>query len=425
MVALTFSAFAHADFGDSSLNWSNAQSQDFRDYVVRQFNKSGYIYNHYWSHYWLNEMYRELNLVSSKPITTTLPLVINQKTINAFAMPGNIIGIHSGLWLAADTEDELASVFAHEMAHISLDHFARLSQNSNRQSLTLASGILLSLLLAQENPDAANAAFFGSLAATNQARLTFSQAMETEADQLAQQMLIDSGYDPEAGRVFFQKLDDNSASQNALEFLRTHPLGNTRSARLSGKQSSEASTRNTVEFQLFKAMLTHNGRSLDSLMSAFSGILKDANPEDLENPNVRFASLLLEKPSNAGGIEYIDGLSALTLRHAEFLPARIELLDVLRASNDARTCPEYRVLHNELKSEFLTLDAIEVMKTTSKSCEDETYAGWHAKSLWFSGQETAAMNYIKAQLKRENSINQTAILTQMLSDYASRYERFN
>jgi hypothetical protein len=147
---------------------------------------------------------------------------------------------------------------------------------------------------------------------------------------------------------------------------------------------------------------------------AFSDILKDAKPMDLENPNVRFASLLLEKPSSVGGIEYIDGLSALTLRHAEFLPARIELLDVLRASNDARTCPEYRVLHNELKSEFLTLDAIEVMKTTSKSCEDETYAGWHAKSLWFSGQETAAMNYIKAQLKRENSINQTAILTQML-----------
>lgn len=424
LLVASLSVTASADFGDSSLNWSNAQSEDFRDYVVRQFNKRGYIYNHYWSHYWLNEMFLELNLASPDPIATTLPLVINQQSINAFAMPGNVIGIHSGLWLAADTKDELASVLAHEMAHISLDHFARLTQNSNRQSLTLASGILLSILLAQENPEAANAALFGSLAATNQAQLNFSQAMETEADQLAQKMLSDSGYDPESGRVFFQKLDDNSPDQSALEFLRSHPLGNTRSARLSGKAAQPIEAQSSIEFKLLKSLLTHKSAS-QTVISEFGEFLNEANSDEFKNPNLAFASILVEFERSQDESSYQQQLTSLALKHAEFLPARIELLKSLTNQRAPQTCSEFRKLNKEVKGQFLTLDAIDVLKTAANYCQDESYAGWHAKALWFSGQEVAAMNFIKAQLKRQNSINQTAILTEMLSDYSTRYERFN
>lgn len=150
--------------------------------------------------------------------------LIDNNVINAFAVPGGHIALHTGILTKSKSESELASVIGHEIAHVTQNHIGRKLENS-RYDNWLALGALLAAAAAG-GADAAQAAFGVASASIIDRQLTYSRAFESEADSLGIRLLSRAGFDPSAMPVFFKRLmSENRISElNALEFLRSHPL---------------------------------------------------------------------------------------------------------------------------------------------------------------------------------------------------------
>lgn len=150
--------------------------------------------------------------------------LIDSNVINAFAVPGGYIAMHTGILTKSESESELASVIAHEISHVTQSHISRKLENSRFDSW-LALGALLAAAAAG-GAEAAQAAFGLSQASIIDRQLTYSRAYETEADSLGIRLLSRAGFDPSAMPVFFKRLLDESRinESHAPEFLRSHPL---------------------------------------------------------------------------------------------------------------------------------------------------------------------------------------------------------
>lgn len=158
-------------------------------------------------------------------------VVVDNPTINAFAVPGGVIGVHNGLFLYADNEAQLASVLGHELAHLSQRHFARGVEAQQRAAIPTMAGLLASLVLAATaGGDAGMAAMTATQAAALQNRLNYSRQNEQEADRIGMDTLVDSGYDPNAFAGMFSNMQSmyRYAGQRPPEFLLTHPLTESR-----------------------------------------------------------------------------------------------------------------------------------------------------------------------------------------------------
>lgn len=155
--------------------------------------------------------------------------LINSKQINAFATPGGVVAVYSGLFLTTDTESELASVLGHEIAHVTQRHLARSFEKANQLSLPIMAGMIAGILLGAAGgagADVGAAAAVGLSAAGQQAQINYTRANEKEADRIGMRYLALSGYDPSGMPGFFQKLERKNryAGKSYPEFLRTHPI---------------------------------------------------------------------------------------------------------------------------------------------------------------------------------------------------------
>lgn len=121
--------------------------------------------------------------------------VVKDPTINAFAMPGGVIGVHTGLLLASNSESELASVLGHEIGHVTQHHLARMLENQKKGTLKNIAGIALALLVARANPQLAQGALTASTAYGVQMQLDYTRAHEREADRVGLQILNNAGFD--------------------------------------------------------------------------------------------------------------------------------------------------------------------------------------------------------------------------------------
>ncbi len=160
-------------------------------------------------------------------------IIVDNKSLNAFAVPGGVIGINSGLLLFANTEDELASVLAHEIGHLSQRHFARSIDEAQRNTLPTMAALLASILIAATaGGDAGTAAIMATQAASLEHRLKFSRLHETEADRAGADTLVRSGRNPKAMGDMFQNMQRlyRFNGTNVPEYLLTHPLTNNRIA---------------------------------------------------------------------------------------------------------------------------------------------------------------------------------------------------
>ncbi len=158
--------------------------------------------------------------------------VINQEMINAFAGPGGVIGINSGVILNSRNESELAAVMAHEIAHVTQRHMARAFEKASQMNLPVAAALIGSLLVGLANPDAGMAALMATQGAAIQSQINFTRANEEEADSIGMQLLARSDFDPRGMPGFFERLQQGSKyyQGNAPEFLRTHPVTSARIA---------------------------------------------------------------------------------------------------------------------------------------------------------------------------------------------------
>lgn len=183
------------------------------------------------------------NLVSSSP-SVGQPFhffLIDNPEVNAFAGPAGHIGIHTGLVLTTESESELASVVAHEIAHVSQKHLMRTFDAANRMSLPMAALLLAAIVAGgQSNSDIGAAAATAIQAGFMQYQINFTRANEEEADRVGVEILAKSDFDPRAMPVFFERMGRASRFQGSElpEFLRTHPVTTTRIADSRGRAES-------------------------------------------------------------------------------------------------------------------------------------------------------------------------------------------
>ncbi len=154
--------------------------------------------------------------------------LVRDRAVNAFALPGGYVGVHLGLIAMTATPDELASVLAHELSHITQRHIARNVTSASRSSSLGLAAMLLGLLVASRagSADAAQAAIVGGQAAMVQAQLNFSRDMEREADRTGLALMADAGFAPAGMSAMFDKLDASSRLNDSggFPYLRSHPL---------------------------------------------------------------------------------------------------------------------------------------------------------------------------------------------------------
>jgi predicted Zn-dependent protease len=152
--------------------------------------------------------------------------VVRDALLNAFALPGGYVGVHTGLILAARSESELAGVLAHEVSHVTQSHLARMFGNQSQAQLASLLSLAVALLAARSNPDVAVGAAMAGQAAVVQILLNYSCDFVREADRLGLDLMEKAGYDARGMASFFERMLQFGRlyENNAPGYLRTHPL---------------------------------------------------------------------------------------------------------------------------------------------------------------------------------------------------------
>ena len=182
---------------------------------------------------------------------------VRDRTINAFALPGGFIGVHTGLVVAAESESELASVLGHEIGHVTQKHIARMYSQQGTNSLIALASIIVAALAVSRNPGAAQGLAMGGQALAIQNQLSYSRDAEREADRIGLQILQAGGFNPQGMPDFFQRMQRaNSIMESGVPaYVRTHPLTTERIADMSDRVRSLPSRKveSSIEFILLKA----------------------------------------------------------------------------------------------------------------------------------------------------------------------------
>ncbi|MDR6213424.1 putative Zn-dependent protease [Paracidovorax wautersii] len=169
-------------------------------------------------------------------------LLGRDRTVNAFALPGGYFGVHLGLIGVVTTRDELASVLAHELSHVTQRHISRLMAQQGRQTPLMLGAMVLGALAASKSPDAGQAMIMGGQALAVQNQLNFSRDMEREADRIGYGLMSPAGFAPQGFVSMFDKLQQaNRINDNgSWPYLRSHPLTTQRIADMHSRIPSGA-----------------------------------------------------------------------------------------------------------------------------------------------------------------------------------------
>jgi predicted Zn-dependent protease len=181
--------------------------------------------------------------------------VVEDPAINAFALPGGFIGVHTGLLEATRNEDELAGVLAHEVAHVTQRHIARSIHANSRQSI-MTMAIMLGAMLAAAagaDSDAVQGAMAIAQGTAAQQQINFTRSNEYEADRVGISALANAGFDPDGMAEFFEVIsrgETRPMEYRAPEFLRTHPVSSARiaEARSRARDYPPTHTNDTVAY---------------------------------------------------------------------------------------------------------------------------------------------------------------------------------
>lgn len=181
------------------------------------------------------------NIVSQTNLGAPIGLlIIKDKQVNAFAVPGGVFAINTGLLALAKNRDEVASVMGHEVAHVTQRHYSRSQEAFKGQGLLALAGILVGAAIAtQSNSSAGSAVMLGTQAALVSQQLSYSRDQEREADRIGMQYMVAAGYNPNAMADFFERMQRSSVQLSFMpEFWMTHPLTTARmsEARLRARQ---------------------------------------------------------------------------------------------------------------------------------------------------------------------------------------------
>jgi len=186
-------------------------------------------------------------------------MLVRNRTVNAFALPGGYLGVHLGLISIVESPDELASVLAHELSHVTQRHISRLMSKQNQQMPWLLAAMILGMMAASKNPDAANAAIAGGQAVAVQNQLNFSRDMEREADRIGFGVMADAGFEKQGFASMFDKLQQASRlnDNGSYPYLRSHPLTTERIGEAKSRLQLEGSASPAPSGETARARMVH------------------------------------------------------------------------------------------------------------------------------------------------------------------------
>lgn len=269
------------------------------------------------------------------------PVLIKNETLNAFAVPGGVVGVHTGLFIYAESEEEVAAVLAHELGHLSQHHFSRGVEDSRSRTLPTLAGLLSGLVLAAAgNGDAGMAAIMATQAGAIQSQLRFSRENEQEADRVGMLTLVDAGLDPRAVPSMFERMQRSARYQGnrVPEFLLTHPVTESRIAdsRARAEKYPPAKPAKEQRFALMKAKIEvsfsdnpattikrfqvaiDNG-SGDEIANRYGLALAQAKAGQTEAARKGLSMLLAKQPNN---IAFVHAMAQLELDSGNYGIAR-------------------------------------------------------------------------------------------------------
>ena len=251
--------------GQSWLRSFRAQADISNDYLIQE-----YVENLLFS------MARHSEIVDKRLDV----VIVDNPSLNAFAVPGGIVGVNTGLFLYAETEAQLASVLAHELSHLSQRHFARSVAEQRANAVKSLAGLLAGILLAATaGGDAGLAVLSATQAASLEAGLRYSRQNEQEADRIGMDVLVGAGYDPSAMADMFEVMlrATRYVGYQPPEYLRTHPLTESRvnDAQVRAKQFPERFFPSSAEYGLIRARIdVKESGSPDQAVRKFEALVK-------------------------------------------------------------------------------------------------------------------------------------------------------
>jgi Zn-dependent protease with chaperone function len=279
---------------------------------------------------------------------------VNDRAINAFALPGGFVYINRGVIEAADNEAQLAGVMAHETAHVALRHGTNQASKAYVAQVPLA---ILGGVLGNKNSTGAILAQLGADFATNSLLLKYSRSAESQADEMGTQILYDSGYDPRAMAEFFQKIQAADTGGRQVEFFSNHPNPDNRIGRV------------------------------DQEISLLGGVQRNDKTDSREFQDIKRYVLSLPAPPKAGTQSLTGNTGSTRYGGLQILSARYGAQDRF---NDVRQLLQSRVQNDRLNLQVTNAsmggDPIRANKTLLISYEwaGRTYDAVVAENQWVS-----------------------------------------
>ncbi len=241
-------------------------------------------------------------------------LLGRDRTVNAFALPGAYLGLHLGLVAVVTSRDELASVLAHELSHVTQRHISRMVARQSEQAPWLLGAMILGALAASKNPGTANAVIAGGQAAAAQTQLNFSRDMEREADRIGFGVMTEAGFEPQGFVSMFEKLQQASRlnDNGNFPYLRSHPLTTERIADMQARVPQPAGGQAVAQ-----------GLEPDmAMVSARARVLSNPAVDALRNWGQEVAPARLARLGTAQQAGALYGATLAAIRLRDFVAAQ-------------------------------------------------------------------------------------------------------
>jgi predicted Zn-dependent protease len=226
------------DMGSSAAELLTPQQEaEYGAYTLYQLRHYGLLLEDPLLEEWLAGLGHRLAAASDRPEQDFTFFLMGDRQINAFATLGGYVGTNAGLVLAAESEDEVAGVLAHEISHVTQRHVLRAVERAKKDQLPILLATLGAIIAAQSTDSrnstaALQAAVIGGQALAAQRAIDYTRSNEAEADRIGIQTLARSGYDADGMAAFFERMDrltrGNSGGYVAPDYLQSHPVTTTR-----------------------------------------------------------------------------------------------------------------------------------------------------------------------------------------------------
>ncbi|HEV7815347.1 MAG TPA: M48 family metalloprotease [Janthinobacterium sp.] len=268
---------------------------------------------------------------------------VRDPQLNAFALPGGFIAVHSALLLAAQSESELASVMAHEIGHVAQRHIARSIGEERKDAMIPLAAMILAVLASRAGGDAAMGVLMGGEGIAIQRQLNFSRDAEREADRIGFQIMGAAGFDTNGMVAFFQRLQSASRSYSdfAPPWLLTHPLTTERIADIQARIREQPYKQrvDSLDFYLVRArarvLQDESGQGLHDAAEFFANQMLQQNRQQTAAAEYGMAFIALKKGDLAAAQSWLDKARDIVYKQPSpgtFSMAKMPLPDAIFAS---------------------------------------------------------------------------------------------